>query len=140
MRKAFLILPFILFGCLLLGSLNCARKTADDHFRAGTRFFAQGSYDEAIKEYKEAIEVDPNHVNSHLNLGAVYAKTGMFEEAKKEYEFVLRLNNMHIKAHYNLGILLAREGKKEEAKEHYDFLKSVSPMFADTLLKFIERN
>ncbi len=139
MRKASLIVPSILVVFLLVAGLSCARKTADDHFRAGTRFFADGDYDQAIDEYNKAIKIDPNHINSHLNLGEAYYQKGMYEEAKGEYKFVLSLNNMHIKAHYNLGRTLAQEGKKEEAKEHYEFLKSVKSNLADKLLEFIEK-
>ena len=139
MRKVLLILPSVLFILLLVGGLNCARKTADDRFRAGTRFFAEGDYDKAIQEYKKAIEIDPNHINSHLNLGEAYYQKGMYEEAKGEYKYVLSLNNMHIKAHYNLGRTLAQEGKKEEAGEHYEFLNSVRSNLAPKLLEFIEK-
>jgi len=138
MRRLFLIVPSIFLVALLVLGLGCARKTADDCFRTGTRFFADGDYDKAIEEYKKAIEIDPNHVNSHLNLGEAYYQKGMYEEAKSEYQYVLRLNNMHPKAHYNLGRTLAQEGKKEEAKEHYEFLKSIRSNLADKLLEFIE--
>ena len=139
MRKAFLILVSLFAISLVLGSLNCARKTADDHYRAGYRFFDEGDYDKAIEEYNKAIKIDPNHINSHLNLGEAYYQKGMYEQAKKEYEYVLKLNNMHMKAHFNLGRTLAQEGKKEEAKKHYEFLKSVKSNLADKLLEFIEK-
>jgi len=139
MRKVLLILPFVFLVCLLVGGQSCERKTADDCFRAGTRFFGEGDYDKAIEEYKKAIQIDPNHINSHLNLGEAYYQKGMYEEAKEEYTFVLSLNNMHIKAHYNLGRTLAQEGKKEEAKEHYEFLTSVRSNLAPKLLEFIEQ-
>lgn len=138
MRRVCLIVPSIFLVGVLVLSLSCAKKTADDHFRVGTRFFAEADYDKAIEEYSKAIEIDPNHVKSHLNLGEAYYQKGMYDQAKEEYRFVLRLNNMHIKAHYNLGRTLAQEGNKEEAKEHYEFLKSVKSNLADKLLEFIE--
>jgi tetratricopeptide (TPR) repeat protein len=138
MKKVFSILPFVLLLSFLAISLSCSKKTADDHFRVGTRFFADGDYDKAIQEFKKAIEIDPNHLNSHLNLGEAYYQKGMYEQAKAEYEYVLSLNSMHLKAHYALGRTLAQEGNKEKAKEHYEFLKSVKSNLADKLLKFIE--
>ncbi len=138
MRRVFLIVPSIFLVAFLVLSFSCARKTADDCFRSGTRFFADGDYDKAIEEYKKAIQIDPNHINSHLNLGEAYYQKGMYQEAKKEYEYVLQLNSMHMKAHFNLGRTLAQEGKKEEAREHYEFLKSVRSNLADKLLDFIE--
>ena len=138
MRKVLAILPFVLLFFLLGLSFHCAQKTADDYFKTGTTAFAEGDYDKAIQDYKQAIKVDPNHINSHLNLGEAYYQKGMYEEAKKEYEYVLALNNMHSKAHFALGRTLAQEGKKEEAKKHYEFLESIKSNLAYKLLEFIE--
>jgi tetratricopeptide (TPR) repeat protein len=139
MRKVVLILGLVFLVSLLMLSFHCAKKTADDYFKTGTRCFAEGDYDKAIQDYKQAIKIDPNHVNSHLNLGEAYYQKGMYEEAKKEYEYVLAVNNMHIKAHYALGRTLAQEGKKEEARKHYEFLESVKSNLAYKLLEFIEK-
>ena len=138
MRKVVLILGLVFLISLLMLNFHCAKKTADDYFKTGTRFFAEGDYDKAIQDYKQAIKIDPNHINSHLNLGEAYYQKGMYEEAKKEYENVLILNKMHPKAHFALGRTLAQEGKKEKAKEHYEFLKSVRSNLAYKLLEFIE--
>jgi tetratricopeptide (TPR) repeat protein len=138
MRKVLAILPFVLLFFLFGLSFNCAQKTADDYFKTGTTYFTEGNYEKAIQDYKQAIKIDPNHINSHLNLGEAYYQKGMYEEAKKEYEYVLALNNMHSKAHFALGRTLAQEGKKEEAREHYEFLESIKSNLAYKLLEFIE--
>jgi len=138
MKKVLTILPFVFLFFLLLMNLHCAKKTAEDYFKTGTIYFAQGDYDKAIQEYKQAIKIDPNHINTHMNLGEAYYQKGMYEEAKKEYKYVLSLNNMHIKAHFALGRTLAQEGKKEEARKHYEFLESAKSNLANKLLEFIE--
>jgi tetratricopeptide (TPR) repeat protein len=48
-------------------------------------------YDEAIEEYKKAIEADPNCAIAHFNLSIVYDKKGMKEEADEEYATYKRL-------------------------------------------------
>jgi tetratricopeptide (TPR) repeat protein len=52
------------------------KKQGDNHFK-------DGRYEEAIKCYKEAIDLDPNYKSAWNNLGFAYFKTGQLDEAKK---------------------------------------------------------
>lgn len=45
----------------------------------------------AVKCFKKAIELNPNHINHHLELGITYEMMGMEEEARKEYQICLDL-------------------------------------------------
>lgn len=58
---------------------------ADVHNEIGDLYLRKGMYDEAIKEYKKAIETDPNCAIAHFNLSIVYDKKGMKEEAEREF-------------------------------------------------------
>jgi tetratricopeptide (TPR) repeat protein len=40
----------------------------------GLTYFALGRHEEAIDEYKKAIEIDPNYLDAHYNLAIVYGK------------------------------------------------------------------
>ena len=41
---------------------------------------------EAKKHYEEAINLDPNHLDSYLSLGNVYFQTGKRTKAKETWE------------------------------------------------------
>lgn len=66
-------------------------KTPDVHNEIGDLYLRKGMYDEAMAEYKKAIEVDPDYAIAHFNLSIVYDKKGMKEEADEEYATYKRL-------------------------------------------------
>jgi len=58
---------------------------------SGNEFFNKGLYEEAIKCYAHAIELDPNFAEAWNNLGLSLLKLGKIEEAKKCNEKVKEL-------------------------------------------------
>lgn len=66
-------------------------NTPEIHNEIGDLYLKKGMYDEAIEEYKKAIEADPNYAIAHFNLSIVYDKKGMKEEADEEYATYKRL-------------------------------------------------
>ncbi|MEP9409873.1 MAG: tetratricopeptide repeat protein [Candidatus Brocadia sp.] len=65
--------------------------TPEVHNEIGDLYLRKGMYDEAIEEYKKAIEADPNCAIAHFNLSIVYDKKGMKEKAEEEYAIYKRL-------------------------------------------------
>ncbi len=65
--------------------------TPEVHNEIGDLYLRKGMYDEAIEEYKKAIDADPNCAIAHFNLSIVYDKKGMKEEADEAYATYKRL-------------------------------------------------
>ncbi len=57
----------------------------------GNVFFNVGEYDEAIKAYKYAIELDPTFGWGYSNLALCYSLTGRIEQARPLYEKIINL-------------------------------------------------
>lgn len=57
----------------------------------GFAYFAQEQYDLAIRQYKEALKVDPNYVVALNNMGHAYEKKQLSAPALEAYEQVLQL-------------------------------------------------
>lgn len=66
-------------------------NSADVHNEVGDLYLRKGMYDEAMEEYKKAIEADPYCAIAHFNLSIVYDKKGMKEEADEEYTIYKKL-------------------------------------------------
>lgn len=64
---------------------------SDVHNEVGDLYLRKGMYDEAIEEYRKAIEAYPNNAIAHFNLSIVYGKKGMKEEADEEFATYKRL-------------------------------------------------
>ena len=61
------LLAIFLIGvsCFLFG---CEQYEATKHDNLGIAYFNQGKLDEAVAEYKKAIEIKPNFAEAHYNL------------------------------------------------------------------------
>ena len=72
-------------------SLAFPIKLKVTHQNLGSVFGERGLVNEAISEYKEAVELDPNDGNSWYNLGVLYSQKGLLDEAVNAYSEALRI-------------------------------------------------
>jgi tetratricopeptide (TPR) repeat protein len=56
----------------------------------GYAYFAQEQYDLAIRQYKEAIQCNPQYVTAFNNLGSTYERKQMTNKALETYEQALK--------------------------------------------------
>ena len=74
----------------------------------------QGLTDEAIEQYREALELDPASASAHYNLGASLVRRG--ESAAAERHFRTALARMpSAPAFAGLGLALSQQGRVDEA-------------------------
>jgi tetratricopeptide (TPR) repeat protein len=83
-------------------------------------------FDEAIKAYQEALEMDPNLSWGHLWIGQVLVQQGKFDQAIDEIQQAIRLSNGDIRARATLGHAYAVAGRRAEAMQVIDELKQLS--------------
>jgi tetratricopeptide (TPR) repeat protein len=57
----------------------------------GYTYFAQEQYDLAIKQYKEALKIEPGYVTALNNLGHSYERKQLMPQALETYEEALKL-------------------------------------------------
>jgi tetratricopeptide (TPR) repeat protein len=90
-----------------------------------------GEFDEAIRQFGNALRLKPEYAEAHCNLGNVLSQTGKIEEAMGQWELALRFKPDYAQAHYNLGLGLARQGKVPEAIEHWEQALRLKPNYAE---------
>jgi len=76
---------------------------SDEHNSRGIELADRGWLDEAVKEFKKAIELDPSSAHAHDNLATVYSEKKALAQALEEYLTALRLEPDSPTAHYNLA-------------------------------------
>ena len=59
----------------------------------GFAYFTQEQYDIAIRQYKEALKIDPNYVIAYNNLGHAYEKKKLTAQALEAYESALKYDS-----------------------------------------------
>lgn len=101
-------------------ALERALSDADNHFMKGYKLYDEQKYEEAISEYKQAIEKNPEQWGYFFNLGLAYKKTKDLDAAIEAFKTAVELNPDGISSVKELGEALALAEKFEEAKPYYD--------------------
>jgi tetratricopeptide (TPR) repeat protein len=88
---------------------------AREHFNRGANLDEEGRIDEAIREYRKAIDLKPGYAEAHCNLGTALKAQGKTEEAIREYRLAAALKPNLAEAHNNLAVEMYYEGRYAEA-------------------------
>ncbi|MCX5692556.1 MAG: tetratricopeptide repeat protein, partial [Candidatus Omnitrophica bacterium] len=81
-----LLASFIVFGNVF------AKEITKEALDKGIEYAQKGKYDEAISEYNEAIEINPNYAEAYSNRGDAYAKQGNLSQAISDCTKAIGIN------------------------------------------------
>jgi TolB-like protein/DNA-binding winged helix-turn-helix (wHTH) protein/Tfp pilus assembly protein PilF len=106
---------------LALDPLN-ARYAAE----LGFQFYTARQYDQAIRAFQKAFEMNPDYIDAHVGLGWVYDENKMYREAIAELQKAVNLSNRNELTVASLGKVLGDSGKKQEARKLLEELEERS--------------
>ena len=112
-------------------SLACTTGNAVAHLNLGTTFLEKGAVDDAITQYQEALQINPNYAEAHFNLGNALRKKGRMEEAITQYQAALQIKPGYAEARANLGFALLQTGGTDEAITQYQAALQINPNYAE---------
>jgi len=82
--------------------------------RTGTELLKAGRLEDAVDQFKHAVEADPTYAGAHNNLGIAYERLGR-EDAQAQFERAVQLMPDFTQAHFNLARILMKKGRDNEA-------------------------
>ena len=92
---------------------------AEEHRKKGVLLTQQEHYDEALAEFRLALQLMPDLDRAHLGLGAALQGKGDLEGAIAEYRMLLKQHPNDPAAHNNLGSALQQKGDIAGAINEY---------------------
>jgi tetratricopeptide (TPR) repeat protein len=99
---------------------NAEPRSAAEFYERGAYYFSSRNYDAAIRDYRRAIELQPDFANAHNRLGRALMMKGQLGQAADEFrEAVRKKNGDYPSASYNLGFALQLQGNADEAVKAY---------------------
>ena len=88
-----------------------------------------GRFDEALSEYKIALELDPFIKNIDWNIGFTFYSARRYDEAIGHFQSMLRDDSKEPSAYYGLGLAYEQKGRPEEAVTALQTAIKLSPDF-----------
>ncbi len=120
-------------------------RSAAVYHNLGVLYYQQGKIDEAIAQFKAALEKEPDDPDTHYQLGAAYLvqalpadPNGSIDEAKvnqaiEEFEQALKVEPEKAEALVGLGNAYLLEGKTEEAIAKLEEAVEAAPEMPEAL-------
>ena len=96
---------------------------SDQHNSRGIELADRGWLEEAIKEFRKAIELDPGSAHAHDNLATVLSEKKLYREALQEYLAAIQLEPDSATAHYNLACFLASHAQEMGAAAYREAIR-----------------
>lgn len=109
-------------------------QLAEAHASLGSlSFWYDWEFDRAEREYKRAIELNPNHSDTHQWCAYLYASQERFDEAFQKLRHAQALDPLSIPITANASELLYRAGRYDEAIVQAEKALEMDPAFAKAL-------
>ena len=111
-----------------------APKSARMHQVMAHEMAKHGDDEGAIRNYREALKLDPNLPGLHFELAEMLnasSSAAEQEEAEGEYKAALAVNPFDEKAEFRLGDIASRRGDAQDAYAHYSRAVQLQPNDAE---------
>ncbi len=93
----------------------------------------EGRTDDAIQNFRRALEIDPTYVVALENLGSAYRQQKRWDEAKRVLERALELSSNDPGANYGLGMIYAQLDDTDRAYEFLQKALAAHPDYPEAL-------
>ena len=97
--------------------MNTKLKKAEDFFELGNSLRDNGKLDDAVKNYKRAIELNPKHSIAHNDLGVLLIHLGKTNEAINNFQKTINISPKNTKAYLNLSYSMTFSSGNLEIKK-----------------------
>lgn len=119
------------FDDALLDGLDDLVQSAGAAINRGAKALSQGRIDVAEREFRKAMELEPENPSGHLNLGYVLAQKGDGAGALRAMERAQALDPGNARANFNLASILVRSGQPEASLPYFERALAIDPNYID---------
>jgi Flp pilus assembly protein TadD len=97
-----------------------AGDRAQTHMTLGRAAAAQGRHEEAVGEYRRAIEISPRYAKAYNSMGLALEELGRDDEALEAYMEAAGIDSTLATVRNNIGSYLLRRGEPEAAERWFE--------------------
>ena len=93
----------------------------------------EGHTDEAIQQFQQALQLDPDHFIALENLGNAFRQAKRWDDAKSTLQHALALNPESAEANYAMGMVYAQTNDEDRAFEYLQKAIAEKPAYPEAL-------
>jgi tetratricopeptide (TPR) repeat protein len=102
-------------------------KIANMHARTADAYVGVGLYDDALAEYRKALDLCPTFADIRTKLASTLRDVGDKDGAIREYQAAKAQAPKYLPARINLGVTLYSVGRKDEARVEWESVLAEDP-------------
>lgn len=95
------------------------RRDPDVYIKRGGLLFDSGKYREALKDFEDAMLIDPGHLESIASYAETLYKLKKVREAESYFREILSKDSGNATASYYLGKIALQKGSKQQAMDYF---------------------
>jgi tetratricopeptide (TPR) repeat protein len=103
------------------------------HVNLGYSYFLKGDNEEAIKQYRMAVDLDKNYFGAYFNLGLVYLEDKRYNDALTQAQKAVELAPKNFKSHLLVGMAYRNLKMYDEALKSLKTALTIMPTNTDTI-------
>ena len=100
---------------------------AGPHVTLGIIFRITGRYQQAIEEFKTALDLDPFNADAYRELATTYDNANQFDEAEKTYRRAIDLRPSSWLSYKDLGVFYVNHNRYRDAEQPYRKVIDLTP-------------
>ena len=108
-------------------ALNCTSGNSFAHYSLGIALLNKGKKEQAVAQFRKALEIKPDFVMARSNLGLALDQKGEVDEAIASYRQAMKINPRYADAYGNLGLALAQKGEIRETIDAWQLALELNP-------------
>ena len=121
---------YLIVIALLCSVLSVSAQSDEKAIRKGNRNYKSGNCEQAIENYRKALEIRPNNAKAQFNMGDAYFAKQSYDTAYAEFQKVLEISpdaKLKSDAVYNMGNCLLAQNKYYDAFNIYKVSLKLNP-------------
>jgi len=107
-------------------------KIVDAYYNRANYYHKKGRVEEALRDYRESIVLNPGVVRAWYNKGILLAETGQNDSALVAFDQVLKIDPKQIDALNNRGAMQFRAGNFPAAAADFERVIGINPRYRDS--------
>jgi Tfp pilus assembly protein PilF len=89
---------------------------ADARNNLGNLYMSKALYEDAAREFRRVVAIEPKYVTAHVNLSAALYQLKRYDESAAEARAAIRLDGRSADAYVNLALALSAAGQPSDAR------------------------